>query len=479
MLFNTFDFLLFFIVVYALYLLLPFRAQNVMLLVASYFFYGCWDWRFLGLILASTLIDFTVGRRLPRAQGRARRRWLMLSLCGNLGLLGFFKYFNFFVDSAQDLLAACGWHPEVWHLEIVLPVGISFYTFQTLSYTIDIYRGKIEPIDSILDFALFVAFFPQLVAGPIERAGRLIPQIVRPRVVDAARVREGLFLILGGLFKKMFIADNCAVIVDRIYGSASGATGAEWLLATYAFAIQVYCDFSGYSDVARGLGKMMGFDIMLNFNLPYFATSPSDLWRRWHISLSSWLRDYLYVPLGGNRKGEVRTNLNLMITMVLGGLWHGASWNMALWGFQQGAVLVLYRFVAKMPRFAVLDRPEAMSPAARLVAIVVQFHQFCFGLLIFRSTSIAQFWEGLTAIVTRFSWDAEAASVLGRLALLTLPLAAIQVAQYVRSDLRFVMKLSPLARTGVVMAILLTLSLHWILYGQGFKAGEEFIYFQF
>ncbi len=344
MLFNTVQFALFFLVVYGLYLLCSHRLQNRLLLVASYVFYGCWDWRFLSLIAISTVIDYTCGAGIHQSQGRKRRIFLLVSMFGNLGILGFFKYYNFFADSLVSVFAAFGLEVGLGSLQIILPVGISFYTFQTMSYTIDIYRGRLAPCRDFWDFALFVAFFPQLVAGPVERATNLIPQVTNPRRVTVDQVAEGIFLTVWGLYKKVVIADNLCLTVDRLFASSDPGS-AEIAVGVIFFAFQIYCDFSGYSDIARGISKLMGFELMLNFDLPYLARSPQEFWRRWHISLSTWLRDYLYIPLGGNRKGARRTYINLCLTMVLGGLWHGAGWTFVLWGLYHGVLLMLYRWI--------------------------------------------------------------------------------------------------------------------------------------
>ena len=393
MVFNSWQFLAFALVVYALYYRLPLRGQNWMLLVASYIFYGAWDVRFLALLAGSTLIDYYVALRLAaESRPAVRKRWLMVSLIGNLGTLAFFKYFGFFVDSATTALEALGLPVARLQLHIVLPVGISFYTFQTLSYTIDVYRDHLTPTRTLRDFALYVAYFPQLVAGPIERATRLLPQLTHARVVSMAHIHRGVWLISWGLFKKVVIADNLAMIVDRTFATGSGASGWEYLVAIYAFAYQIYCDFSGYSDIARGLAALMGIDLMINFNRPYLATDPRDFWGRWHISLSTWLRDYLYIPLGGNRSGAGRTALALFATMVLGGLWHGAAWTFVAWGAFHGALLVGHRFL-----FHARGVPAPQTFAGRWVARIVMFHLVAFGWLLFRAESLAQVGEVLTS----------------------------------------------------------------------------------
>lgn len=391
MLFSDLNFWAFFAVVGLLYVLLTHKAQNRMLLVASYVFYGAWDWRFLSLILLSTVVDYFIGQRMGAETVDARRRRLLhLSLAMNLGMLGIFKYLGFFVDSFQELLADVGYAADPIVLGIVLPVGISFYTFQTLSYTIDIHRRELEPTDDFFDFALFVAFFPQLVAGPIERAKNLLPNIAQPRVLSWDNLRRGAVLCLIGLIKKIVIADGLAPGVEAVYGGADPSR-IDIILATWAFAIQIYCDFSGYTDIARGIAKMLGFGLMRNFAQPYFAADPQEFWRRWHISLSSWLRDYLYISLGGNRGGKWATYRNLMATMTLGGLWHGAAWNFALWGIYQGGMLAVHRaFAGPHKASGEGGRRGIIGWLGRVLAIALFFQAVCYGWLLFRSGSFGQ-----------------------------------------------------------------------------------------
>lgn len=343
MLFTQPIFLLFAAAVFAVLLTVRHNGvRKAFLLAASYYFYAYWDWRFCGLLLISTAVDFSVGQGLKRTDDPKRRRLLLAaSLVTNLGLLGFFKYYNFFVGSLTAMLEPIGW--DCNSLNIILPVGISFYTFQTLSYTIDVYRRQLAPEDSPLDFALFVAFFPQLVAGPIVRARDFLPQLKAYRPLAWSRFHDGLRQFVFGMFKKVVIADHLAMVVDFAYPNAEVFSGATLILATLAYAAQIYCDFSGYSDMAIGLARAMGYDFPENFDHPYLARSPREFWRRWHISLSTWLRDYLYIPLGGNRKGRLRTQMNLMLTMLLGGLWHGASWTFVFWGGLHGSALAANR----------------------------------------------------------------------------------------------------------------------------------------
>lgn len=368
MLFTQIEFFVFFAVVLAtLAIVKNHRVRKRLLLLASYYFYAYWDWRFLSLILLSTMVDYLVALGLARtASIRGRKALLITSLVCNLGILGFFKYFNFFVESLQGILGAFGLHAGT--LRITLPIGISFYTFQTLSYTIDVYRRRLEPCRNVFDFALFVAFFPQLVAGPIVRASEFLPQLeANPRVT-------GYDLFLGfrqftlGLFKKVFIADHIALYVDYVFANAGAFDSVSTWLAVLAYGLQIYCDFSGYSDMAIGAARAIGYHLPTNFRLPYLATSVTDFWHRWHISLSTWLRDYLYIPLGGNRKGRRRTYVNLFLTMVLGGLWHGAAWTFVVWGAIHGLMLMAEKRLR--PRWT---PPAESGSAMRLSKIIGWF----------------------------------------------------------------------------------------------------------
>lgn len=351
MLFNSLTFfVLLGMVMSGLAVLRARRPQHLLLLVASYVFYGWWDWRFLSLILFSTVVAFAAGQMIGKQPhgSRARKRWLAAALCVDLGVLGFFKYANFFIDSAAPVLAQLGLNPGT--LDIILPVGISFFTFQTMSYTIDVYREEIPVERSFLTWALFVAYFPQLVAGPILRARDFLPQLQHAIVLRRDNLIVGGQRVLIGLGRKVLIADRLALFVDPVFANPGLYSPVTLWLAVIAYAMQIYNDFAGYSDIAIGLGRMMGYDIMENFRLPYAATSVSDFWRRWHISLSTWLRDYLYVPLGGNRRGETRTYVNLTLVMLLGGLWHGAAWRFVAWGALHGLALAVDRALFRRRR---------------------------------------------------------------------------------------------------------------------------------
>jgi D-alanyl-lipoteichoic acid acyltransferase DltB (MBOAT superfamily) len=366
MLFNTVPFFFFFLLVFSLYCCLGHKWQNRMLLVASFVFYGWWDYRFVVLMIASASVDYVAALRVHAATAPAiRKRWLLGSVLTNLVILGFFKYYNFFVSSATDLLGRFGFHADPWTLSIILPLGISFYTFQAISYIVDVYRRELEPVRSYRDYLLFVAFFPHLVAGPIQLAKILTAQVVKPRHMTWQGWSEGSLLFLIGMFKKVVVADNLAPMVDLSFSNPSANSALTLLIGLYAFAFQIYADFSGYSDMARGLAKFMGFELMVNFEQPYFSSSITEFWRRWHISLSTWLRDYLYIPLGGNRLGTWNTYRNLFLTMLIGGFWHGASWNFVIWGGLHGVYLSVDKF---LKRFARNREQAAEGPAVAIPA---------------------------------------------------------------------------------------------------------------
>ena len=352
MIFNSLAFLIFFPIVFLFYWVIPkkqIKIQNILLLIASYVFYGWWDWRFLSLIAFSTVVDYILGLKIHETETR-KKFFLILSLITNLGLLATFKYFNFFIDSWINLWSIFGYEMSVSALNIILPVGISFYTFQTMSYSIDIYRGDLKPTKNFISFATFVSFFPQLVAGPIERASNLIPQLESQRAWSHRRFKDGIFQILIGFFRKVVVADAIGSIIDGIYNEPDIHNASSILMAIILYSFQIYFDFSGYSDIAIGTAKLLGFDFKRNFNLPYFSVSITEFWKRWHISLSNWLRDYLYIPLGGNRKGIKLQYRNLFITMLLGGLWHGSSWNFVVWGAIHGILLSIEKRFSLVPK---------------------------------------------------------------------------------------------------------------------------------
>jgi len=348
MLFNSIEFFVFLLIVLSIYWGVTskrIKFQNVLVLVASYVFYGWWDYRFLSLIALSTVVDYFIGRSIYVSSNKSiKKRLLWVSALFNIGLLGLFKYYNFFVDSWIDALDSFGYVAQnTWTLQVILPVGISFYTFQTMSYTIDIYRQKLTPTKDFIAFAAFVSFFPQLVAGPIERATNLLPQFLRQRNFTYETFSYGIKLMIWGFFLKLVVADRAAIYVDAVYNNVENHDGLTFIAATFFFAFQIYGDFAGYSLIAIGTAKLLGIDLMTNFKRPYFAASVGEFWTRWHISLSTWFRDYLYIPMGGNRVAKPRWFFNLFITFLISGLWHGASWNFVLWGGLNGAGLVVYK----------------------------------------------------------------------------------------------------------------------------------------
>ncbi len=380
MLFNSVEFLLFSLVVFPTYFILPVRLRWILLLAASVFFYGFWKVEYLGLIFVSAVTDFFCASRMATVATKQQRKpYLWLSLTVNLGILLVFKYFNFFVESINQLVP---FEDGFNSLHLILPMGISFYTFQTIAYTVDVYRDRITPERNFGIFSLYVTFFPQLVAGPIERASQLIPQLRGGELFNPVRVALGFRLMLWGLFKKVVVADRLATFVDPVYLASENYNGSILLLATVFFAIQIYCDFSGYSDMAIGLARMLGVDLMRNFRTPYFSASIGEFWSRWHISLSTWFRDYLYIPLGGNRAGKLRWNANIFIVFLVSGLWHGANWTFVVWGALHGTYLLVENVLKPL-----LDRLNA-APLFRPVRVVFCFVLVLIGWVFFRASDV-------------------------------------------------------------------------------------------
>jgi len=485
MLFNSIDFAIFLPIVFILYWFVTNRnltLQNVLIVVASYIFYGWWDWRFLSLIVFSTLIDYSVGLKLKDEVNQFRRKVLLwVSIIVNLGFLGVFKYYNFFLDSlyevAPGLQTVLGFNT----LDIILPVGISFYTFQTLSYTIDVYKKKLEPTKSLIDFAAFVAFFPQLVAGPIERATNLLPQFYKKRKFKFINLQFGFIRILWGLFKKVVIADRLAVLVDVVYQTPADYGGAHFIIASVLFAFQIYCDFSGYSDIAIGTARLFGFKLMENFRSPYFSKSLGEFWRRWHISLSTWFRDYVYIPLGGSRVNTYRIYLNLLIVFVVSGFWHGAAWTFIIWGALHGAILIV-EHVYKSRKIAMLNAPHLVM---KFVSVVFVFAITTFAWIFFRANTtadafyivdhlfdfsqpLAQNVRGMTLYLGAPLWKLGACFMLIGVLLLT----EYAVDKHKVSEM-LVIKQKPMVRWSFYTSIILFI----FLFGS-FEV-DQFIYFQF
>ena len=401
MTFSSLTFLVFLTVVFAAYWLLRERkSQNLLLLMMSYVFYGWWDWRFCGLMLLSSLMDFGFGMLLHRTdRARWRKSLLALSVVANLALLGFFKYYNFFAESFAEAAGSLGWNPGELTLNIILPVGISFYTFQSLSYTIDIYRRELEPTKSLVDYLAFVSFFPQLVAGPIERACDLLPQFGKERQFDAALATDGLRQMLWGLFKKVAVADRLALLVNPVYENPGEHSGIHLMFATICFAFQIYCDFSGYSDMAIGCARQFGIRLSRNFAYPYFSQDPREFWRRWHISLSTWFRDYVYIPLGGSRGGSAKNIRNLMVTFVVSGFWHGAAWTYLAWGAINGLLVAVRgpRRKKAGPRTHTPGGDRLIPGFGTLARMGATFTAICFCWIFFRAVT----WSDALLIVRR------------------------------------------------------------------------------
>jgi D-alanyl-lipoteichoic acid acyltransferase DltB (MBOAT superfamily) len=402
MVFNSITFLVFLTITLTLYYRLGHKGQNWLLLGASYIFYGWWDYRFAFLLLATSILDYWLALRIDESRNaKSRKFFLISSISANMGVLCIFKYFNFFMESLKTVLETVGLHPSFPILHLLLPVGISFYTFLSMSYTIDVYRGEMKAARNPIDFLLYVSFFPHLVAGPIVRASYLLPQCQSVRLIKSVEIENGAWLMLVGYVKKVVIADQLAPIVNWGFSQPFPPfTDVNAWLIVYAFAFQIYGDFSGYSDIARGLAKLMGFELVENFRKPYLVSNPSEFWRNWHISLSTWLRDYLYIPLGGNRKGPIKTYRNLIITMVLGGLWHGAGAAYLLWGVYHGGLLAVHRWWSgKLPRKIETEPAPAMTvsivPFSRVrlkfLMIFIFFQITCIGWLIFRAGAVTHF----------------------------------------------------------------------------------------
>lgn len=471
MIFNSFVFIAFFAITYSIYRVLPHLWQNRMLLLASYVFYGWWDWRFLGLIIVSTIVDYFAGIAIHNSDRvYFRRRYLIVSLCTNLGILGFFKYANFFVDSFSDGLSFLGLDLDNQIASIVLPVGISFYTFQTMSYTIDIYRKQLSPTKNFWDFALFVAYFPQLVAGPIERARVLLPQLTTKRTISFRQIEEGCWLILSGYYLKCVLADNLGPFVDIVFQSPESANGMMVLVGVWAAAFQIYGDFAGYSRIAIGLSKLMGIDLMQNFNRPYLAISPSDFWSRWHISLSTWLRDYLYISLGGNRGSSLKTYRNLMLTMLLGGLWHGAAWNFVIWGLFHGVILCVWRMASPIQPNPIKHNSRG-NIYSHVLKILFFFQLTCLGWLLFFVYDLNDVWVLISNCISNWEWNGRLGLI--SLVLFAMPVIVLEVIGEVRKQNYPVLELSKPYRLAIYMVLAFSIVF------SGSVELRQFIYFQF
>lgn len=481
MLFNSIDFAIFLPIVFVLYWLVftKLRTQNAFVLLASTVFYGWWDWRYLFLVYFSTGLDYVLGILLERTDDdRKRNRLLVLSVVTNLGLLGFFKYTDFFITSFNDAFTFFGQPLGLETLRIVLPVGISFYTFQSLSYTIDVYRRQLKASHDPVEFGAFVLFFPQLVAGPIERATNLLPQFTRARTFDIAMARDGVRQILWGLFKKIVVADNCAQVVNQLYADPSSQTGATLVLATVLFAFQIYGDFSGYSDIAIGTARLFGFDLMRNFAFPYFSRDIAEFWRRWHISLSTWFRDYVYIPLGGNRGSKAFVVRNTMIIFVVSGFWHGANWTFVAWG----ALNALF-FLPLVLR----DKHKSMSgtvaegrffPSFRELWLMAStFAMACFAWIFFRARSFGEALDVIERILSRSVFSIPTVPSMRVFLIAGLGITITVVLEWINRERRYGLMMDERGVRPLRYALYYAL-IGIIIYCAPLGGGE-FIYFQF
>ena len=411
MLFNSLEFFIFLPLVFILYWFVfkkHLKTQNTLLLIASYVFYGMWDWRFLSLILLSTIVDYFVGLKINALEQKSKRKlWLSVSVIFNIGLLGFFKYFNFFVDSWVDFVSLFGYQMQsTWTLKVILPVGISFYTFQTMSYSFDVYYKKIKPTRDFLAFAAFVSFFPQLVAGPIERASNLLHQITNKRTFNYSQSVSGLKLILWGLFKKIVIADAFGPLVDDIFTNYSTYPSSTLVLGAIFFSFQIYGDFSGYSDIAIGTAKLFGIELMSNFKFPYFSRNIGEFWRRWHISLSSWLQAYVYVPMGGSREGKYKTIVNVFIVFLISGFWHGANWTFIFWGMLHAVIFMPLLILGRNTKYknSIIAEHSKLPSLKELLSVLFVFLIVTFSWIFFRSESISDAFYYIGRMFTDFSY---------------------------------------------------------------------------
>ena len=483
--FNSLQYLVFLVANVVVYYLLPQRARNVQLLLASYYFYMCWNPTYALLMLFSTAVTYGCGLLVGASAWGKRRLWVALSLILNLGVLFFFKYYNFTADVITRGMDFLGLSIDVPFLDVLLPVGISFYTFQALGYTIDVYRGDVQAQRNFIDYALFISFFPQLVAGPIERSGNMIHQLKERHPFQFENIKAGILPVLWGLFKKMVIADNLAVVVNTVYNNPQGQGGGAFLVATVAFAFQIYCDFSAYSDIARGSARMLGFRLMENFNGPYFSKSIREFWRRWHISLSSWFKDYLYFPLGGSRRGKARTCLNVMIVFFVSGLWHGAALTFVAWGLLNGLYQVVSLLVDPLrKRVMALLHLRDESLLVRGFRLCCTFFLTCMAWVLFRANSLTDALAAYRAIFSiPFAGVDGTLTALGvsvkTLGMLFLFVAVLVLVDWLLTRMPLFQKLNKTVflRYGVYFLLIVSILLVGS-YGQGYDP-QDFVYFQF
>jgi len=485
MFFNSINFSIFLPIVFFLYWFVTnknLQLQNILLLVSSYFFYACWDWRFLFLLIFSTFLDYYTGIRISQSNAPSTKKfWFWLSISVNLGFLGFFKYYNFFAISFAEAIAHVGLKVNPWTLKVILPVGISFYTFHGLSYVIDIYKNRIQPEKNFITYSVFVSFFPLLVAGPIERATHLLPQIKQPRTFDYIKAIDGLRQILWGLFKKIVIADQCADFANMIFNNTEYYSGSTLILGAVFFAFQIYGDFSGYSDIALGTARLFGIDLLRNFAYPYFSRDIAEFWRRWHISLSTWFRDYLYIPLGGSKGGKWTRVRNTLIIFLVSGFWHGANWTFIIWGLLNAIyIMPLILFQTNRSNLDIVAQGKYFPSFRDLISIVLTFGLTVFAWIFFRSESLGAAVHYISKIFSRSFFTIPSIKLLlpiispVKLFFVLLVFIIIEWMgrheQYALANLEI--KLPKAVRWATYYLILLT-----IFYFVG--SSQQFIYFQF
>lgn len=480
MLFNSLSFALFLPIVFVLYWYVThgnLKLQNVLLLVSSYFFYACWDWRFMFLLIFSTLLDYYTGIKIHEALAQRKKLlWLCLSIGVNLGFLGVFKYYNFFTSSFEDGLSLLGLRANFGTLNVILPVGISFYTFHGLSYVIDLYKNRIKPERNFVNYSVFVSFFPLLVAGPIERATHLLPQIIKVRQFDYAKAVDGLRQILWGLFKKMVIADNCAEYANTIFNNSANYSGSTLVLGALFFTFQIYCDFSGYSDIALGTARLFGIDLLRNFAFPYFSRDIAEFWRRWHISLSSWFKDYLYIPLGGSKGGMWLRIRNTFIIFILSGFWHGANWSFVVWG-GLNAVFFLPLLLTNKNRhnLEIIAKGKMIPQIRELFAMLLTFGMTVLAWIFFRADSVSHALNYIEGIFDRTIFTVPDLLSVKMIIVLFFLIVFISI-EWINRDKAHALNFASNTPGPVKFACYLTLivSLFWF---QG--TAQDFIYFQF
>jgi len=484
MLFNSIDFAIFLPIVFALFWFVVnrnLRDQNLLIVVASYIFYGWWDWRFLGLILLSTVVDYSIGLLLAKEKREKKRKNLLwISILVNLGFLGFFKYFNFFLDNFISAFSFFGSTLDIRSLSIILPVGISFYTFQTLSYTIDVYKKKLEPTNDFIAFAAFVSFFPQLVAGPIERATNLLPQFFKKKSFDHQNAIDGMQQIVWGLFKKMVIADNCAVFVNAIFNNSEIYAGSTLVLGAIFFAFQIYCDFSGYSDIAIGTSRLFGFNLKQNFAFPYFSRDMAEFWRRWHISLSTWFRDYLYIPLGGSRGNTWKQIRNIFIIFLVSGFWHGANWTFIVWG-ALNAIYFLPLLLLKRNRtnLNLVAQGKIFPSIKELFQMLITFTLTVFAWIFFRAENLDHAFEYILGIFSGPFFEPPIIKGLGivKMFKLVLLIKVFMLIEWIGRSKEYALDLPALNNTYIRIITIWVISIIIMLFMS--TGQQDFIYFQF